>query len=675
MALFRKPLKSNRSARKVMTNPVPPVVQQEESCSCHAINKHNAIDAPLVYPPRTVAVNGNRSVVVAPTITSVKSLNIYETYMEFEYDGDDSQVEFFYVGVSKTPGNTDLFYGVMRNYQRSTKRLSNNELGLTSLINRVYFTIWAKDLNGNFSAAVTSNAIFIRPNRLGQPFYNFNFQFSPTGFDADGNTIDGFLSPPTNIQTFVNRVIPIIRDVIGHPAKNDTLTFVKDARYLGTNIYIPDEHAVYSSFTSFNPRLLVHELVHAWKGKNILAADENWNYNPTLSGFEESMAEGIAYIVMNKYHLDFPNDTIASPQIYDSINGHDYEWRNLYQLITEDFWSDSGGMGLALERYYTGSAAIIKMWIEDPNVFKKFYRFYYLFLNRNRLVTPTRELVINIFDKVMGDVEGEDIRDWIDKQRIFDCEIQTGNKVFNKRLDRLYTEEYAVFNEFYYYETFDTGSDWFKANDMGGFDFYNKNGSIGEIKIKNLSTGVFVWEQDVQIQPILNPPVLYQYGSVRLHITSINVNDSYISTLTSPNTYNVQVAEKGLYEIFVSFDNHTESYYQVLGHHLANFKGVYGCVKDLKRGFVKFSHSEVEGEVILPIQDHVFSGATDFTAIDDFVLNTVNSVPGVVTIELLNNFQQSMGSCKRNINYGDETGSQFFFFERSNFADSGLNIE
>jgi len=674
MALFRNPPISDRTANEAVVFPIPPIVQQEANCACHAIVRHTHVDARFELPPRTIPVEGNRAIVTAPTITSVKSLNIYETYMEFDYDGDDSQIEYFYVGVSKTPGGNDLFYGVLRNYQRSTKRLSNNELGLTSLINRVYFTIWAKDLNGSFSVPVISNAIFIRPNRLGQPFYNFNFQFSPTGFDANGQPTEGFLSPPLNIQTFINRVIPIIRDVIGHPAKNDTLTFVKDARYIGSNIYIPDEHAVYSSFTSFNPRLLVHELVHAWKGKNILSADENWNYEPTLSGFEESMAEGIAYIVMNKYHLAFPNDTIATPQIYDSSNGHDYEWRNLYQLITTDFWSDSGGMGLSSERYNTGSAAVIKMWIEQPDVFKKFYKFYYLFLNRNRTVTPTRQLVINIFTKVMGDVEGEDVRDWIDKQRIFDCEIQTGNKIYNKRIDRLYSAEFVAFNEFYYYETFETGSDWYKENDMGGFDFYNKNGTLGNIKIKNVSNNSIVWNQDIQIQPILNPPALYQYGSVRLYITSVELNESFLNTLSYPNTYNVQIAEKGLYEIIVNFENHTESFYQVLGSHLADFKGAYGCVKDLKRGFVKFTHSELEGETILPIQNHVFSGETEFTNIDDFVLNTINSLPGTVTTELLNNRQESMGVCKRNINYGDETGSQFFFFERADFSASGLII-
>lgn len=643
---------------------------KEAYCNCHLRNDELDSVQHLFERP---ANRSNKKLVTAPVIVAVKSVNAYETWLEFDYPGDSSEIQYFYYGVSKTPGGSDLFSGVTFNYARQTKRISINEMGLTSLVNRVYFSVWARDLNGNFSEIVTSPPKFIVPVRLGQRTYQFNYTFATQGFDGNGNPTEGFSTIPNDIATFLNRVIPIVRSVIGPPSKNDTVTLIKDARFSGTNIYIPDEHSIHSDFLFLNPRLLVHEVVHAWKGKNILAADENWNYSPKLSGFEESMAEGLAYIIMNEYHKEFPNDTVTNPALYSSPTGSEYEFHNTHQITTEDFWSDTGGNGIALERYYQGAAAVIKMWIEDPGVFKDFYRSYYSFINRYRNETPSRDLIVSLFERVIGEVEGIDSRTWIDKQRIFDCIIEPGEKIWNRHFQRSYEvpNEYLSVNQFYYYETFSNGSDWAVLdNDTQTFVYYDKNGTPGNIKIYDFDNQL-VWNQDVVIEPTINPPFAFQYGYVGVDITNINPSDSWIDTFAN-NAYKIQISESGLYRIEVNFEDSSQTFYKVLGDDFANLFGVYGCVLGLEKGFIRFSHNLTGPESnLVPIKNFVFRTPTLFTSVEDFTFNTKSSIPGTVTIELFDRRGVPIGTTERNIYFGDERGNQFFYLGLEDFTSNG----
>ena len=60
-------------------------------------------------------------------------------------------------------------------------------------------------------------------------------------------------------------------------------------------IEIADYGRTLLSDASFIPRLIVHEMVHAWKGEYVIATDENWEYDTALSGFEEGDRRGDSF--------------------------------------------------------------------------------------------------------------------------------------------------------------------------------------------------------------------------------------------------------------------------------------------------------------------------------------------------------------------------------------------
>lgn len=706
---------SNPNSFENPKDPLKDTSPLEGYCLCGLEYGKHLNESPI---PPTI-VTGRESVTIAPVITKLVTTNLHETHVEFRYDGNIGDVNRFFVSISyQSDGENPIFmtserytkdvvkFEYVDNNTFASPKISFKELGMSQNdFNRsLYFKVWAIDYNNSPGPATISHAIRINTNApLGLPHYAMNVEYVSRALNSDGkSTLSTPAVFPSNMATFVNRVLPIIKDVFGPPSKSSTVKFVKDASFTGSNIYYSYQHAIHGSFEKLNARLVVHELLHAWKGKTIITTDGNWNYDPKLSGFEESIAEGVAYIVMNKYHEQYQDDLLEDIQVYDSRTGSEYELRNIKTLSTENFWSDSNGMGLASERYSLGAAAVIKMWVEDENVFKNFNAAYFNYFNTYITETPSRDLISWLFKGVLPTVEGKPIQNWINEQRVFDCRNRIEDKVLINRYIYWHTNEYVSRNRISYYETFPNGSDWFMlkpeyvGEDLTGipanesFLFHNKNGATFNIRILNHRDEEVWVSGPIRSKPLKNPTGKqgeeWYFASIYLDITSADLNSSFLSDPTQNEghyegtTHRVvlQIPQTGRYTIEVTVGGLTKRFYRVLGHELAGFNGVYGLINGLQNGRIEMTHSKVSGTVVVDVNDHVFytTGDTGFTSITNTNVtnNKKESIPGVVEIKLYNANDKYLGSTKRNIGYGDYNGNQFFFLKKSDFELNSGNM-
>lgn len=243
------------------------------------------------------------------------------------------------------------------------------------------------------------------------------------------------------ILDFYNKAIPIIESVYGPPSLNQAINVVNDGYSVGKNTFYNGPNWITSSYfvNATNdldqPRLLLHELLHAWRDNVTISSNNLWHYDPTLSGFEEGMAEAVAVIVMDKFIEQYPtyfNDPRFNIR-WGAEPGYafdwDYDFQNHQQISGTDFWSSDQGTGVHWERYGTASAAFYKMYIEDNDVFKKFNAQYYAQLNNNHSLIPSRAMVVDILSQILPKVEEEDTQTWINNQRIFDCIVTPGKKI------------------------------------------------------------------------------------------------------------------------------------------------------------------------------------------------------------------------------------------------------
>ena len=151
---------------------------------------------------------------------------------------------------------------------------------------------------------------------LGQAGNVMQLRLATTGLDASGNPTTGWT--PEQVATDDLVLQPDVPDPrarsTGRRRDSYTVTAVRDLRYTSSNIFIPSLDEIHMD-DGFYPQLFTHELVHAFRNDRLLSSDQNWNFDSTLSPFEESFAQAVSYEAMNDYVAAYPNDTIVPGNI------------------------------------------------------------------------------------------------------------------------------------------------------------------------------------------------------------------------------------------------------------------------------------------------------------------------------------------------------------------------
>ncbi len=314
---------------------------------------------------------------------------------------------------------------------------------------------------------------------LGLTSYNLTVHVE-TGFGVNG-AVPFTATQAAKMQTFYDLVIPIIRSVYGPPSRSHDVIVINDSYGTGKNTYyngpdwVSSSYMVNSSGDLDQPRLMIHELVHAWRGNVCISSDSTWHYNPTLSGFEEGCAEGVAIIVMDLFMAQYPNFfTGPEHKIHWSMEpGFPFEWnydfQNHKQIVNADFWSSDIATGSHWLRYGMGSAAIIKIWTEDHNALKNFNAEYYNRMNANHTLIPERAWIVDAFKTVKPEMERTPMVKWMNDQRIFDCKNVLGKKLFMLSFTSLGWNAFQYDNRIHFMETHKNGFEWkWDSQDQAG---------------------------------------------------------------------------------------------------------------------------------------------------------------------------------------------------------------
>jgi hypothetical protein len=278
----------------------------------------------------------------------------------------------------------------------------------------------------------------------------------------------------TKLMAFYNLVNPIIKDIYGPPARSHVVNIVNDANSQGTNTYYNGPNQISSSSTNYldidgdldQPRLMIHELIHAYRDNVGLSSNSEWHYDPELSGFEEGMAEGVALIVMDIFADQYPNffngerHKIHWNQARGMPFEFNYDFQNHRQITTQDFFSSSIATGSHWVRYGMSASAMKKMYYEDSLIFKKFNTEYYTRMNADHNLLPNRNLILDIFETIKPQVERIPIIDWINDQYIFDCSKDIRKKVFMLSFTALNWNSFQHDNRIHFMETHQNGLEW-----------------------------------------------------------------------------------------------------------------------------------------------------------------------------------------------------------------------
>ncbi|HQQ77946.1 MAG TPA: immunoglobulin domain-containing protein [Thermoanaerobaculia bacterium] len=511
-------------------------------------------------------------------------------------------------------------------------------------------------------AAAVPAAVGASARVFGEAGNQITFSFAPTGFASDGTAAAGW--PPEKaaaLSGFMNLMLPVLRDLYGPPATTYTVKVVRDLRYTASAVFFPSTDEIHAG-DGVTYQLLTHELVHAFRRDRILSSGPQWQFDPTLSGFEEGFAQAVSYEAMTEFARRNPSFGLAQ-RVYQSSNEWDYDFQNVPELRTRDFWSDSGGMLLYWTRYEMAAAAIEKIEREHPGFHRGFNAEYFRRLNADPGLTPSRDLVKDIVRTVAPTIEGRPAALWIDQQYIFDCADHPGRKIWLSTQHYPAPADYFIFNRVFFYETFPNGSDWATPNAAGGYDYYHLNGAAGTAAL-HAGNGSVVWQSALRITPSENPPSFYGFGNDNVDLTTQATNLPWPGG--DPSRFATGLPFD-LYRLNVQFTSGTtvsSDSWRVIGSPIRNAAGVFGGVVGANGGTITLKHRNHAAEPPVPVVSGVFWATPSWASLPHPETASVDTDPGVVDVTYVDAAGNTYTDV-RTIGYGSAHGDQTFLFDIS----------
>ncbi|MEO8053760.1 MAG: hypothetical protein ABI768_01305 [Acidobacteriota bacterium] len=512
-------------------------------------------------------------------------------------------------------------------------------------------------------ASVPGSAVGASARVFGEAGNQISYSFASAGIAADGNPTAGWPSEKAAaLSGFMDQMLPVLRELYGPPASNYTVALVRDLRYTASAVFFPSTDEVHAG-DNVTYQLLTHELVHAFRRDRNLSSGPQWQFDPTLSGFEEGFAQAVSYEAMTEFARRHPSFGLAQ-RVYQSSNEWDYDFQNVPELRTRDFWSDSGGMLLYWTRYEMAAAAMEKIEREHPGFHRAFNAEYFHRLNTDPSLTPSRNLVKDIVHTVAPTIEGRPAALWIDQQYIFDCADHPGKKVWLSTQHYPAPADYFIFNRVFFYETFPNGSDWASPNGAGGYDYYHLNGSSGAATL-HAGSGSVVWQSALRISPLENAPAYFGFGSENVDLTTQATNLPWPGGDASRFATNLLPFE--LYRLNIQFTSETtvaSDSWRVIGAPLRNAAGVFGGVVGANGGTITLTHRNHPAEPPVAVANGVFLATPSWASQPHPETGSIDSDPGVVDVT----YADAAGNTYtdvRVIGYGSSHGNQTFLFDVS----------
>jgi hypothetical protein len=232
-------------------------------------------------------------------------------------------------------------------------------------------------------------------------------------------------------SAFLCAMLPVLQEVYGDPFERWSVVLVKDPEARGAWTFSPQAMQVRSD-GAWDPQLLTHEIVHAFRGKRVLTRTGDGRVLPELFGFEEGFAEGVADLAMNEYVRrqcrggDCSAAQVPSRRLWASGLEWSYDFANDSSLRTGTLWSDGGGTGKARERYQMAAAVVMRLEVAVPGFSRRFNREYYARLRAGG--EPSRETVLGILEQLSPGMDGLPMREWVARQEVLDGRPPQGKR-------------------------------------------------------------------------------------------------------------------------------------------------------------------------------------------------------------------------------------------------------
>lgn len=249
------------------------------------------------------------------------------------------------------------------------------------------------------------------------------------------------------LRQVINAALPLIESVYGRPAWSGTVKVVNYDRDIGDRdavsggIFVLTPSGADILFPVYNSQYsvvmnLVHLLVHAFHGPLI------FDYDAWEEGFARAVTLIVAHRVAQALGTPDPDGFFKTDPLYHALPY--YDLLNQPALGNNTFIAPSlkqlpitpGQLGgMYYPRMQMAGSAWLKVYLEDPDFFKKFNAQYYAQYNPNETIRLSGDIprLKAIAASVLADggtVEGLPFERWYERQYILDTSVSFGKKLY-----------------------------------------------------------------------------------------------------------------------------------------------------------------------------------------------------------------------------------------------------
>jgi len=565
----------------------------------------------------------------------------------------------FVFGAGTSPNSNDL-----RGWQVTIGEITNPQLKLADFHklgirqgDKIWLNVARYD---GTTGPVTSKPFTFHWKDAGLEHYTLLMDYSRNGRDGIGEPVEGWTDEEIAIfDGFLSDAIPVMKEIIGPPAYDDVVYLQKDLSMTGINVYLAGSTTTSRAQSplngGLNPKLLVHEIAHAFDGSYIFGTDQDWSYQALMAPYTEGLAEAYAILTMKELARRYPEKYAGK---YDPWLSIYYDQLNTPQMKVKNFWHMQGAMLKAQSHYSLSAYAWLKVHEEKNDIFKNVRANYFNLINfygrSDGLPRPVEEeQLIAAFNAEIWGVEGVPYREFIDQNYVLQVGYDVGPKLW------LLPNSYRLGNSFdWYFRCFpyvveDDGNSW--SNRSGKY-IHQLNGVDVSVDIYKGDTLVFTEIQ--KTEPLENPPAFNGVASLEVGISNNYDPDGelYINTLNGPKI-NAKTLPDGLLTFRASYFYEGKEVVQEMSF----VNGVKYAIPGSLIGLVPGIKKDVIGDYVLCSHEKNPTKVDSLQVEKDLFFSSTAPGPGKLFVTYVNGRQRVERI--KNIGGGDSQGGQMLTFD------------
>lgn len=223
-------------------------------------------------------------------------------------------------------------------------------------------------------------------------------------------------------KDIIVHLMPLLFRMVGEPANKQIIDVYNRGKGSVSSWTVSNKGKTMMASEWYNPKMFIHELLHAWKGKYTFtnkggSSDTSWRHTKDTAGFEEGSADGLTIEIIHEFIDCYPNHQMSkfctsSVQSLRTGTTSTFDFSHGDQFMSGgNLWHDPSSIHY---RYAVAGDTFRILTAHDEFFMRKALDNYYAKIDADIKYRPSAENLIEVFAEVLPEVNGVDTKKFLE---------------------------------------------------------------------------------------------------------------------------------------------------------------------------------------------------------------------------------------------------------------------